>query len=75
MYKWRQQAEDKMKASGKAGMSEQQLADFVSRFLPAYQAYLPRLYQHGPTTARPGKALAIKVDENRSPLASQPTPI
>jgi hypothetical protein len=34
-----------MRASGKTGMTDEQIADFVNRFMPAYRAYLPRLYQ------------------------------
>ena len=33
-----------MRASGKPGMTEEQVASFVSRFMPAYKAYLPGLY-------------------------------
>jgi D-glycerate 3-kinase len=34
-----------MRASGKTGMTDEQIADFVNRFMPAYKAYLPHLYQ------------------------------
>lgn len=75
MYKWRLQAEEKMKEEGKAGMTDAQLADFVSRFMPAYQAYLPGLYSRGPTTAQAGRTLVIEVDQNRSPVTQQPKPL
>lgn len=75
VYQWRLQAEERMKASGKAGMTAEQIADFVSRFMPAYQAYLPGLYARAPTTAQPGKTLIIEVDQNRSPVAEQPRPV
>lgn len=75
VFKWRLQAEERMKAGGKAGMSETQVADFVSRFIPAYQAYLPALYAAGPTTARPGHTLVIEVDQNRAPVKQQPRPV
>jgi hypothetical protein len=52
-----------------------QIADFVARFIPAYQAYLPGLYAAGPTSAQPGKTLIIEVDMNRSPVAQQPKPV
>ncbi len=52
-----------------------QIADFVSRFQPAYKAYLPGLYAAGPTSAQPGKTLIIEVDMNRSPVAQQPKPV
>ncbi|KAG2433766.1 hypothetical protein HXX76_008127 [Chlamydomonas incerta] len=75
VFKWRLQAEERMKAGGKAGMSAEQIADFVSRFIPAYSAYLPGLYGAGPTTARSGRTLIIEVDQNRSPVAQQPKPV
>jgi len=37
VYKWRLQAEEQMRAGGKPGMTDEQIADFVSRFMPAYQ--------------------------------------
>jgi len=33
-----------MRASGKPGMTDEQIADFVARFIPAYKVYLPTLY-------------------------------
>lgn len=33
-----------MRAGGKGGMTDAQISDFVARFQPAYQAYLPGLY-------------------------------
>jgi D-glycerate 3-kinase len=38
-----------------------QVSDFVSRFMPAYQAYLPHLYRSGPTTAKANHTLVIEV--------------
>ncbi len=75
VFKWRLQAEEQMRASGKAGMTDAQIADFVARFIPAYRAYLPRLYSHGPTTCKKDKTLIIEVDQNRSPVAKQPAPV
>jgi len=75
VYEWRLQAEKEMRATGKAAMSDEQVADFVSRFMPAYKAYLPALYGEGPTTSRPGSTLVIQVDERRSPVRDQPAPI
>ncbi|KAG1670117.1 hypothetical protein FOA52_013693 [Chlamydomonas sp. UWO 241] len=75
VYKWRLQAEEQMRASGKAGMSDAQIEDFVSRFMPAYQAYLPELYRAGPTTCKPSKTLVIEVDAQRSPVDKQPAPV
>jgi len=42
VYKWRLDAE---KAQGN-GLSDQQVHDFVARFMPAYVAYLPQLYKN-----------------------------
>eukprot|EP00955_Chlamydomonas_euryale_P070709 360838-Chlamydomonas_euryale.AAC.2 len=72
VFQWRLQAEERMRATGRPGMSDDQIADFVSRFQPAYQAYLGGLYAQGPTTSRPGKTLVVEVDQNRSPLSQQP---
>ena len=41
VFDWRLQAEVEMRKSGKPGLSDAQVADFVSRFMPAYKAYLP----------------------------------
>ncbi|KAA8540442.1 hypothetical protein F0562_024639 [Nyssa sinensis] len=48
VYQWRLQAEIAMRADGKPGMSDEEVMDFVSRYLPAYNAYLPALYSEGP---------------------------
>jgi pantothenate kinase-related protein Tda10 len=48
VYAWRLQAEERMRASGKPGMTDAQIADFVERFQPAYRAYLPGLYAKVP---------------------------
>lgn len=72
---WRLQAEQRMRASGRAGMSDEQVADFVSRYMPAYAAYLPGLYARGPTTARAGRTLVIEVDAGRAPVERQPAPV
>jgi D-glycerate 3-kinase len=53
-------------------MTDEQIADFVSRYIPAYTAYLPGLYAAGPTTAKSGHTLVIEVDEFRRPVQPQP---
>ncbi len=72
MFGWRLQAEQRMRSAGKPGMTDEQIADFVSRYIPAYTAYLPGLYAAGPTTAMPGHTLVIEVDQGRSPVQQQP---
>lgn len=64
-----------MRAAGKPGMSDEQIADFVSRYIPAYTAYLPGLYAGGPTTGAKGRTLVIEVDQARAPVAAQPPPL
>lgn len=71
VYQWRQEAETKMLAKGKSGMSEQQVKDFVDRYMPAYKAYLPTLYRKGPSTARAGHVLVAEVDKSRTVVAQQ----
>jgi D-glycerate 3-kinase len=72
VYAWRLQAERAMRAKGKSGMTDEGIADFVSRYLPSYRQYLPVLYSQGPTTSRKGKTLVVEVDERRSPVEKQP---
>ena len=49
MYAWRLEAE--RKANGNKGLTDEQVKDFVDRFMPAYLAYLPKLYDAPPTPA------------------------
>lgn len=71
-YKWRLQAERAMRAAGRPAMTDEQVGQFVDRFMPAYKCYLPGLYKNGPTTAKPGKLLVVEVDEGREPVTKQP---
>lgn len=48
VYNWRLQAERNMGRQGRPRLSDDQVKDFVNRFMPAYHAYLPRLYKLGP---------------------------
>jgi D-glycerate 3-kinase len=75
VYGWRLQAEQAMRAAGKPGMTDEQIADFVSRYIPAYTAYLPGLYAQGPTTSKAGRTLVIEVDQKRAPVQQQPAPL
>ncbi|KAL2927168.1 D-glycerate 3-kinase chloroplastic [Bienertia sinuspersici] len=45
-----------------------QVKDFVSRYLPAYNAYLPTLYAEGPSGSDPERTLVIEIDEGRNPI-------
>ncbi|CAL9241354.1 unnamed protein product [Arabidopsis halleri] len=68
VYRWRLQAEIAMRQAGKAGMSDEEVNDFVSRYLPAYKAYLPTLYAEGPSGSDPDRVLVIDIDEERNPI-------
>ncbi|CAL5439914.1 unnamed protein product [Camellia sinensis] len=68
VHQWRLQAEVAMRAGGKPRMSDEELMDFVSRYLPAYKAYLPTLYSKGPTGADLDNLLLIEINEGRNPI-------
>ena len=71
VFDWRLQAEQRMRAAGRPGLSNAEIADFVGRFMPAYEAYLPKLYADGPPGAAgrdPSKVLTIPIDANRAPV-------
>jgi D-glycerate 3-kinase len=56
---WRVEAERAMRASGKAGMSDEEIRAYVEKFLPAYETYLPGLRAHPP---KPGRRIVIGKD-------------
>lgn len=68
VYQWRLQAEIAMREAGNPGMSDDEVRDFVSRYLPAYNAYLPTLYSEGPSGSDPQHLLNIEIDEKRNPI-------
>ncbi|KAL5698508.1 glycerate 3-kinase [Ranunculus cassubicifolius] len=68
VYQWRLQAEIAMREEGKAGMSDEDVRDFVSRYLPAYKAYLPTLYSEGPSGSDAEHLLTVDIDEERNPI-------
>jgi D-glycerate 3-kinase len=70
-YTWRLQAEKRMRESGRPAMTDEEVATFVDRFMPAYKCYLPGLYKDGPTTSIKDKLLMIEVDQHRNPLEKQ----
>eukprot|EP00946_MAST-07B_sp_MAST-7B-sp1_P004368 g4368.t1 len=68
VYRWRLEAEQAMAARGKPGMSDDQVQDFVSRYMPAYRAYLPGLYaaaKEGGQGVGSRPTLLVHVDGNR----------
>eukprot|EP00793_Prasinoderma_coloniale_P001272 PRCOL_00005044-RA len=68
VFKWRQQAEEAARAAGKPTLTDDEVRDFVMRYQPAYEAYLPGLYADGPRGAvAAGKTvLMVEVEEDRS---------
>ncbi|KAK2425353.1 P-loop containing nucleoside triphosphate hydrolase superfamily protein [Trifolium repens] len=68
VFQWRLQAEIAMREAGNPGMSDDEVRDFVSRYLPAYKAYLPTLYSQGPNGSDPQHLLTIEIDEKRNPI-------
>ncbi len=43
-----------MREAGRPGMSEEEVRDFCSRYMPAYRAYLPGLYDRSSGRAEDG---------------------
>ena len=71
VYKWRLQAEVEMRSSGKPSLTDQQVADFVSRFMPAYETYLPFMYEHGPERRSTDiKYHKLTMGQDRYPVAA-----
>ncbi|KAI3512628.1 hypothetical protein L1887_19946 [Cichorium endivia] len=68
VYQWRLQAEIAMREAGNPGMSDEEVMDFVSRYLPAYNAYLPTLYTEGPKGSDTDRTLIVEIDEQRNPI-------
>ncbi|KAG9459368.1 hypothetical protein H6P81_003876 [Aristolochia fimbriata] len=68
VFEWRLQGELAMIADGKPGMSKEEVLDFVSRYMPAYKAYLPTLYSEGPRGSDPERLLLVDIDEERNPI-------
>nr|GEU34169.1 D-glycerate 3-kinase, chloroplastic [Tanacetum cinerariifolium] len=68
VYDWRLQAEIAMREAGNSGMTDEEVRDFVSRYLPAYNAYLPTLYTEGPKGSDSKRTLIVEIDEGRNPI-------
>lgn len=52
VFEWRAEAERRMRDAGRSGMSEDQVRDFCARYMPAYRAYLPGLYDRAASAER-----------------------
>ncbi|CAG8515420.1 1291_t:CDS:2 [Ambispora gerdemannii] len=76
VYKWRLQQEHTMRKRGLSGMSDAEVSDFVDRYMPAYELYLPALRdkcwfciddwnKDHAEGLHEGKSLRILLDRNR----------
>lgn len=65
-----------MRDAGRPGMSDEQVRDFCSCYMPAYRAYLPGLYKEMEAQQRigragasgDGQALVIEIGKDRNPV-------
>lgn len=62
---WRIEAEERMKAQGKPGMSPEEIRAYIDKFIPAYQTYLPGLLAHPPAAKA---RIRITLQRNRLPV-------
>lgn len=62
VLEWRVEAEEKMKASGRPGLSREAIADYVRRFLPAYRTWANGL------AAGQSPALTVTMGLDRRPI-------
>jgi len=62
---WRVEAEEQMKASGRSGMTDAEVRDYVRSFLPAYEVYLPGL-----SFPNAERFLVVEIDRDRLPTGS-----
>lgn len=67
VFQWRLEAEHVMKRNGKSCLSDEQVHDFVSRFVPAYEVYLPNLYQFIVSNQSKDN-LIFHIDKDRLPI-------
>jgi len=67
VLEWRVEAEERMKASGKPGLSREAIEDYVRRFLPAYRTWATGLANAGPSD------LTITMGLDRKPV-NAPSP-
>ena len=60
VLEWRVEAEEKMKASGKPGLSRADIEDYIRRFLPAY-----RTWGSAPSAVLPERRLELTINFQR----------
>jgi D-glycerate 3-kinase len=61
VLEWRVEAEEKMKASGKPGLSRADIEDYIRRFLPAYKTW-----GGAPANVPPERKIEFTIDKSRS---------
>jgi D-glycerate 3-kinase len=71
--RWREEQESHLRTADKPALSPDQVRDFVDRFMPAYQAYLPQLYR-APSADNASRShlatipqLHLEIDVTRTP--------
>jgi D-glycerate 3-kinase len=64
VLKWRVEAEEKMRASGRGGLTRTEIEDYVRRFLPAYE-----VYGGPPANIAPERRLTFTLDEQRRAIS------
>ncbi len=65
VLRWRVEAEEAMRASGKPGLDRAAIEDYIRRFLPAYATY-----GGAPAHIPADRQMTIWIDEKRRPVAS-----
>ena len=60
---WRVEAEERMKASGKPGLSRADIEDYIRRFLPAY-----RTWGGAPASVPPERQITLTIDLQRQKI-------
>ncbi|PWN92568.1 P-loop containing nucleoside triphosphate hydrolase protein [Acaromyces ingoldii] len=67
VFAWRLQAEHNMISSGKEGMTDQEVHDFVARYMPGYELFSSGV--NGKDTPWSGRGMALTIDANRDVLS------
>jgi D-glycerate 3-kinase len=65
VIEWRVEAEERMKAEGKSGLTREEIETYIRQFLIAYEVYLPDLLRQPPIH---GPLLHIVLGKNRRPV-------
>lgn len=72
VFDWREQAEKVRRDAGEGAMSEKEIKQFCSRFIPSYDAYCPKLSSEGiPEHVDPQRTLNFRLDSNRTPYVDK----